>query len=309
MLIREKLSMLLGGWLALVVSSAAPRAQAFTHVVQAGDTLASVAERYYGKIQYERILVAANLLDLEGGSSIVRGMRLEVPALGHVRVEHGDSWEGLAAHLLGSPGRSDVLALANDSQPWLTPEEGAEIVVPFNLRVIVGQNRPLLRIALEFLGDMNRAWVLDRYNQLKGKRPESGTVLLVPLTDLPLTEAGQQAALADAGAVCSESAGSIQKAQRRTAQEIPLLIQDVRSGRYVDAVARANRFISGENLTEPQLGAVYRQLLEAYVALDAAGPAQSACAEWRKRDPDTALSPVTTSPKILRACGALGRTQ
>ena len=113
--------------------------------MRSGDTLASIAEKYYGKIQYERILVEANLLDLEGGSSITRGMRLEVPALGHRRVGAGDTWESLAEELLGSAKRSDVLALANGSQPWLTPEEGAEISVPYNLRVIVRGIDTLIR--------------------------------------------------------------------------------------------------------------------------------------------------------------------
>src|SRR5687767_3076034 len=107
----------------------AGHAHAFQHVVQKGDTLASLAEKYYGRIQLEKLLVAANLLDMGGGSPIVRGMRLEVPALLHFRVRPGDTWDTLAAELLGSPSRSDVLSIANDSSPWLVPQEGAEIIV------------------------------------------------------------------------------------------------------------------------------------------------------------------------------------
>src|SRR5215212_7866395 len=91
------------------------KAQAFTHVVTDKDTLASIAERYYGRIQFEKLLVAANDLDARGGSPIVRGMRLEVPALGHRVGKQGETWDSLAAELLGSPKRSDVLSLANDS--------------------------------------------------------------------------------------------------------------------------------------------------------------------------------------------------
>lgn len=287
--------------LALGLCAARPAA-AFTHVVKADDTLASIAERYYGKIQYERILVAANLLDLEGGSSIVRGMQLEVPSVGHRRVARGDTWESLAAETLGLAERSDVLALANDSMPWLFPEEGAEIVIPYNLRVVVRPNDTLIAIALRFMGDMNKAWVLDRYNKLKGRGVEPGTVLLVPLTDLPLTDAGRRAAARAAENVFSESLGATLKAQRRIAQEIPLLIADVRAGRYVDAVARGSRFIASTALTETQLARVYRELVEAYVALDAAGLARSACEEWRKREPTTVLDPASVSPKIVRAC-------
>jgi hypothetical protein len=279
-------------------------AQAFTHTVLPGDTLASIAEKYYGKIQYEHVLVAANLLDLEGGSSITRGMRLEVPALSHRTIVRGDTWDALAGELLGWSMRSDVISLANDSKPWLLPEEGAEIIVPYNLRVIVRPQETLVAIALKFMGDMNKAWVLDRYNKLEGHGLDPGTVLLVPLTELPLTEAGKKAAARDAGSVCSEAAGGVQRTQRRIAQEIPLLIADVRAGRYVDAVARGSRFIATGALAESQLAVVHRQLVEAYVALDATGLAQAACEEWKKRDPRARLDPVEYSPKILRACGA-----
>jgi hypothetical protein len=281
---------------------AAP-ARAFTHIVVQGDTLASIAERYYGKIQYEHILVAANLLDLEGGTSITRGMRLEVPALAHRTVVRGDTWDALAQEQLGWSTRSDVLSLANDSKPWLIPEEGSEIIIPYNLRVIVRPQETLVGIALKFMGDMNRAWVLDRYNKLEGHGLEPGRVLLVPLIELPLTELGKRAAARDAGAVCSESAGNALKTQRRIAQEIPLLIADVRAGRYIDAVARGSRFIATGALSEPQLAVVHRQLLEAYVALDATGLAQAACEEWKKRDPKARLDASEHSPKILRACG------
>jgi hypothetical protein len=301
--IRRTLRQILGGGLLLGALFRAEEASAFTHTVLPGDTLASIAEKYYGKIQYEHVLVAANLLDLEGGSSITRGMRLEVPALAHRTIVRGDTWDALAAELSGAATRSDVLSMGNDSKPWLLPEEGAEIIVPYNLRVIVRPQETLVSVALKFMGDMNKAWVLDRYNKLDGRGLDPGTVLLVPLTELPLTEAGKKAAARDAGSVCSEAAGGVLRTQRRIAQEIPLLIADVRAGRYVDAVARGSRFIATGALAESQLAVVHRQLVEAYVALDATGLAQAACEEWKKRDPRARLDPVEFSPKIRRACG------
>jgi phage tail protein X len=278
-------------------------AAAFTHVVTEKDTLASIAERYYGRIQFEKLLVAANDLDARGGSPIVRGMRLEVPALGHRIVRQGETWDSLAAELLGSPKRSDVLSMANDSSPWLTPEEGLEIVVPFNLRVLPDQGDTLVTIAYRFYGDMNRAWVLDHYNQLNGRKLQPGDAVLVPLTELPLTDAGKQAARASAGAACSQALGETRAVQKKVTQELPALLSDVRSGRYVDAVARGTRFLTSADLSEPQVALVHRQLLEAYVALDAPGLAAAACAEWLKRSPGARLSPVELSPKIMAACG------
>jgi hypothetical protein len=288
---------------ALALLAASSReAAAFTHVVEDKDTLASIAEKYYGEIQFERLLVAANDLDIQGGVPIVKGMRLEVPAVGHHLARRGDTWETLAAELLGSGKRSDVLAIANGSSPWLTPDEGAEILVPYNLKVLPGPTDTIVTIAYKYYGDMNRAWVLDHYNFLNGKKPTPGDVMLVPLTDLPLTDAGRQEAERAAGRACSEAAGATQKVQRKVAQELPALIADVQSGRYVDAVARGNRFTASGALTQPELASVYRQLLEAYVALDAPGQAAAACNEWLKRDPKVKLDPVELSPKILLAC-------
>ena len=289
-------------------SGAVPNtARAFTHVVVQGDTLASIAEKYYGKIQYEKFLVDANLLGLEGGSPIVKGMRLEVPAVGHRVVKRGDTWETLAAELLGAANRADVLSIANGSNPWLTPEEGAELVVPYNLRVLVaGSNETLVTIAFKYYGDMNKAWVLDRYNALNGRKIEPNDVVLVPLSDLPLSELGRKAAQEAAGNTCSEAMGNVRDAQRKVSQEIPALIADVKGGRYVDAASRGNRFLASGALTEPEQAIVNRQLLEAYVALDAPGLATQACTEWRKRDKHAALDPVELSPKILAACARGG---
>jgi hypothetical protein len=230
-------------------------------------------------------------------------MRLEVPALGHRVVKQGESWDSLATELLGSPKRSDVLSMANDSSPWLSPEEGAEIVVPFNLRVLPESGDTLVTIAYRFYGDMNRAWVLDHYNLLNGRKLQPGDVVLVPLTELPMTDAGKQAARASAGAACSQAHGETRVVQKKVAQELPALLSDIRSGRYVDAVARGTRFLASAELSEPQVGLVHRQLLEAYVALEAPGLAKSSCEEWLKRAPGATLSPVELSPKILSACG------
>jgi hypothetical protein len=285
-----------------LVAGTASRADAFAHRVGPGDTLASIAEKYYGRIQYERLLVAANFLDARGGTPIVRGMRLEVPALEHRKVAQGDTWETLAADLLGSPSRADVLSMANGSSPWLAPEDGSEIAVPYNLRVVVAEGEQITQVAYRHLGDMNKAWMLDRYNGLEGKKLARGDVVLVPLTDLPLTQAGREALTFALGASCSEAGGFGKKTQRKIAQEIPALVADVRAGRYVDAVTRGTRFVATGMLTEPQLALVHQKLTEAYVALDAVGLATASCAEWRKRDPAARLDPALYSPKIITAC-------
>lgn len=277
-------------------------AAAFVHVVQPNDTLASIAERYYGRIQHEKVLVAANGLDDKGGSPIVPGMRLEIPALEHRRVKRGDTWPALAAVLLGSEHRADVLAQANKSKPWLTPDEGALIQVPYNLTLLTSTGDNIINLAYKFLGNSTKAWTLDHYNKLNGRALERGDVLLIPLVDLPLTEAGKRAAEASAKTLLSEAEGAARDAQLKVEAELPALIADIHGGRYVDAITRGNRFLSIGELSHPQLAVVHRQLLEAYVALGAPGSATAACDSWRKYDPTAALNPVLLSPKIIEAC-------
>jgi len=288
--------------LCLVVASLASEAQAFTYVVQKGDTLASIAERFYGRIQYEKLLVAANALDAEGGTSIVPGMRLEVPAVSFRRVHPGDTWNELAVETLGAARRADVLAAANGTSPWLPPEEGNEIVLPYNLRVVTTSADTIVTIAYEFMGDRNKAWVLDHYNGFKGRKLGRGDVVLVPLTDLKLTDAGRDAATEAAGLACSEGAGDTRQRQLSVRDELPALIADVKSARYVDAVTRGNRFLASGDLGKPTLAMVHRQLLEAYVALGATGLATAACTAWRKAAPQVRLDPVLLSPKLIAAC-------
>jgi hypothetical protein len=292
----------------LVVAAAAAipggRAEAFPHIVKAGETLAQIAERMYGKVEMEKLLVAANGLDVVGGIPIVPGMRLEVPAVGHYRVGAGETWPAIAGRLLGDPERSDVLAIANNAMPWLAPSDGQEIIVPYNLRYVAASGDSTLTIAYRFLGERDKAWMLDRYNRLKGDPVRRGDVLLVPLTKLDLTPEGKLSAASAGAMVRAEGLDRAREAQRRAEAELPQLAADVRGGRYVDAVARGNRLLGYGDLSRPQLATIHRQLTEAFVALEASGLAETACAAWREADPKAIIDPVELSPKIVRACTA-----
>src|SRR5690606_25920276 len=163
---------------------------AFPHVVQEGDTLASLAERYYGRIQHERILVAANGFDRGERTTITPGMTIEIPALAHYRVQAGDTWRTPATKLLGAHHPEGVLAEVNDSKPWLVPERGKLIRIPYNLVLVASGDDSLATIAYRYLGSTKHGWTLSYYNQLDKRGLKRGDLFLVPLTDLPLTEEG-----------------------------------------------------------------------------------------------------------------------
>ncbi len=282
----------------------ATQADAFTYVVQKNDTLAGIAERMYGRIPYERILVHANALEACGGSPIVPGMLLEVPAVAHHRVSAGETWQGLAKDLLGDPDRAEKLAAANDSKSWTPPDDGADIVVPYNLRYVVEDRETIPEVAAKFFADKESAWMLVRYNHVEGATLQRGDVVLVPLTDLPLTEEGKQFARDAEGTARSEVEGAAREAQRKAANEMPSLLAEQRGGRYLEAVVHGNRLLAMGELTRSQLADIHRVLTEAYVALDATGLAAAACQRWRTADPSVSLDPVMMSPKIIAACKA-----
>lgn len=278
-----------------------PLARPFPLVVQSGDTLAGIAQRIYGRVEYEGLLVSANGLEAQGGIAIVPGMRLEIPALAYRRVAPGDTWPALATALLGSPARAPVLAFANDGKPWLAPTENAEIVVPYNLRFVAEGGENVLDVAERFLGDKKYGWMVAGYNGIQNPVLEPGQLLLIPLTDLRLTADGQRAArraLEGWGGL-----GGEQRAEQAAAgAELPALFTDVRSGRYAEAVARGVALLVGSSLTTPQRASVHRQLLEAYAALGATGRAADACREWQRAAPHAAIDPVLMSPKLVAAC-------
>lgn len=292
---------------ALGLASPSPAA-AFTHIVQPAETLASISERFYGKIQNETLLVVANALDSQGGIPIVPGMRLEVPALTYVRIGKGQTWKELALKYLGAEHRMHVLAEANDSKAWLPPEPNAEVVIPYNLRFIATGNDTVVGLAYRFLGDRKRAWQLDQYNARGGRRLERGEIVLLPIVDVTLTAEGKRAAEQSIELSLKQTTGEARSAQQRVARELPALLEDIRHARYIQAVERANRFLESGELSQSQNARIQRLLLEAHAALGSVGRASEACGAWFRFDDQAKLDPVLMSPKLIAACEGAGIT-
>jgi LysM repeat protein len=278
-------------------------ASGFTHVVKPGETLALIADRIYGDSKREVVLVGANALDVQGGTVIVPGMRLEVPAPGHHTVMQGQSWAELAAAWLGTSDipRTELLARVNKGVSWVPPVEGQEIEMPPVVTYIAGDSETINAIAGRFWGDPNRGWELNRYNSREGVAVKRGQIVLVPIPGLRLTEAGRAEARA-AAERDGASGGMALEQQRKGDAELPQLLADVRYGRYAEAIARGNRLLGGGALSHPQLAMTQRALLEAYVAIDARASAAAACAAWRSSEPSVILDPDRVSPKIRDAC-------
>jgi hypothetical protein len=288
---------------AFTALAAAPSdARGFTHIVKPGETLAQIADRLYGESRLEVVLVGANALDVQGGTVIAPGMRLEVPAPGHHTVMQGETWAELSAAWLGTGdvARAELLARVNKGVTWIPPVEGQEIEVPAIVTYIAGDGETINAVASRFWGDPYLGWLLNRYNHREGVPVRRGEIVLVPMTGLRLTEAGRSEARS-AAERDGASGGMALEQQRKADADLPQLLADVRYGRYAEAIAIGNRSLGGA-LTHPQLATVHRALLEAYVAIDARASAAAACAAWKSNDPGATLDPVRVSPKIRAAC-------
>ena len=290
--------------LVVVLCLLAPDAEAFVHVVRPKETLSEISRHLYGDASREALLAEANALDVQGGSAIVPGMWLEVPACEFHRVTERETWASIAREYLGSDERADLLARANDALAWIAPSPGQEVRIPYVLTYIAREGDSTTAIARKHMGDPNRAWELEAYNGKKEWKLIRGDVVLVPIPTLELTETGRREA-ADAEHVHVEAGGKLLALQRAAGTEVVTLLADTRAGRYVDAVERGNRLLGEQDsLTHGQLASIYRALVEDYVALDATARATAACDTWRKLEPTTKLDPTYVSPKIRDVCRA-----
>jgi LysM repeat protein len=288
----------------LILFLLASPAYAFVHVVRPKETLADISKRIYGDATREALLAEANALDVQGGSAIVPGMQLQIPANDYHRVGEHETWASIAREYLGNTDRADLLARTNDTFAWIAPAQGLEARIPYVLTYIAREGDTTTSIARKHLGDPNRAWELESYNGKKEWKLVRGDVVLVPITTLELTDVGRNEA-ADSAHLHEETGGKLLVLQRKASTEVLALLSDTRAGRYVEAVERGNRLLGEqESLTRSQLAAIQRALVEDYVALDATGRAVAACEAWRKLDPTTKLDPVYVSPKIRDACRA-----
>ena len=297
------------------ITMVASDAQAFTHIVRKGETLASIAKKVYGRPDLEYVLVGANSLDSQGGSVIAPGMRLEVPAVGHQRTALGDTWAGLADRFLGDVKHASVLAEANGTHFWYLPDPGSEILIPYVLRHYAGVDETIFDLSQRYLRDKMLAWQLVIFNDLKGNDIHRGDVLLIPLKDLKLTPEGAAEAASEfvvgIDGPYGEGGGSVRDRQKHIEEKLPELQAHVVAGRWVEAIGLGSRLLGMAqgprtelltDATRSQLARIGKLLATAYVALDATGSAIEACQLYLENANVVHLEPATTSPKVRQVC-------
>lgn len=264
-----------------------------THVYQRGETLASIADRYYGNPSLEPVIVAANYLYVQATPTLAQGVHLTIPSVGYQRVSPGDTWERLALRHLGDRRRGPYLARVNNGQFNVAPSQGAVIRIPYLLRWVVTSDEPLFELGRRFYGDRAQVQFILEFNGLGSQRVTRGQVILLPLPDVVLRDPAQGGA--DAALVATH-------AQQRTAErELPTLQQYVDRGLYAEAVGLGARLAAVPDLATTQRVAVHRLLAEAYAALDRRDLAADALRAVIAADPSYRLDADATSPRVMDA--------
>lgn len=280
------------------VSTARADDVAYVHVVRSGETLASIAQSYYGNAKRENVLVAENGLTDQGGSAIVEGLRLVIPTVRYHRVKAGDTWRDLAQRYYGDGNRAAVLLRANGAKPGTNPDEGAQLLIPYPVRHVVKQGESMLTIAELHYADRTEVRMIRGFNGAKG-RLTRGHILLIPLFDLLLSDEGRKKLAESTGQTLEQ--GETRAIQARIDEQLPALREHVQKGRYAEALALGNQLLGTGQLTGNQELSIHLQLATAYVALGREDLATSAFEKALERQPDLQLDSVRTSPRVLSA--------
>lgn len=270
----------------------------FVHVVLPGETLASIAQTYYGNPKRENVLVAENGLSDPSGASLVEGMRLTLPTVRFYRVQEGDTWRALAERFYGDPARAAVLIHANQAKPNSVPDAGAQLLIPYPVRHVLKGSETLFSVAEQYYASREEQRLFRAFNQGRG-RLTRGHTLLVPLSDLVLSPEGKARLEAATGE--EVEMGATRAAQAQIDHKLPELREAIQEGRFVEAVALGNQLLGSGQLTGFQEISIQRELATAYLALSREDLAVQAFAAVLEKQPDLELDSVRTSPRVLHA--------
>jgi hypothetical protein len=288
-----------GVCLGLCLSTSLARAQAaeaIVHIVRPGETLKTISELYYGD-RRENALAAEN--SLEPNTSIVPGMRLVVPTVRYHRVQQGETWAELAERYYADVRRSFVLVEVNSGSSNRAPESGQLLLVPYPLHYVSSAHDPIRQAARDFYdGSAKAISLLRRFNAIKAARSARGEMLLLPLSNLVLSEGGRNHAQAQGRELAQ--AGLARDKQMTAQDALPTLRQHVLEGRYVEAVALANQLLGLGELTGNQIVTVQRELGTSLIALDREDLAFEAFKSLLEQQPDVELGLGDTSPRVLK---------
>ena len=293
-------------FIAVLLGIVSLQLNAHTHVAKTDETLQMLARYYYGTPDIDMVIRAANGCLHPDDGSLMNGEHVNVPGVIYHRAKAGEDWYGIAAQYLGTTRRGKFLAELNGSHPDSLLDAGRIIKVPYQLLYILAPNETLKSVAKMFLGPaFTEEWLQD-YNLRRKKKYGDGDALLVPLLNIEFPPEAREAIDQKQDIEASEQDRLL---QQEATQRIAKIRAAYESGKYIEAIAIAQQLLGTGRLANPQKVGIYRYLAFSYAAFDEMDMVRSALNEALKIQPGMELSPITTSPKILRIFQTLQQQQ
>ena len=155
-----------------------------THEVGADESVASIAEHYYGTAA-----VASSIVRFNGRSNALLrpGENIELPYCEVHRVAPGDSWSTLAARYVGRRSAHPAIALLNGRAPNEPLHVGEQIIIPVAVPYRLSAGDSWAGLAQRFYGSVDLAPAIEVFNEIDDPdRLPVGQTIEIPLTSLRL---------------------------------------------------------------------------------------------------------------------------
>jgi len=155
------------------------------HALRPGETLADVANAYYGDQDKAIFLLQYNRIP--DPKKIHPGTKIAIPTIIRYTVKEGDTLAKIAHRFLGDRRRYRVLASINHLDSPQALSIGSRIKIPFDIPHIVKRGESLAMIANRYYGDPDRFDLIASYNFMADPRAiKPGTEILIPIVNLEI---------------------------------------------------------------------------------------------------------------------------
>ena len=289
------LAILLAGSLR-IANAQDPSSDIRIHKVTKGDTLPLLSAEYYGDRKLEIYIMVANKLDHP--RPLKPGERLKIPVTRQILTSAGDTFQSIAADLLGNALRGPFLAEFNGRDASERLASGTELLIPFAITHTAQATESIESIGTAYFGNNKYTTLIRRYNFLEPDKTsiEKGEKLLVPIFNVKLAPSK----MPPLDASSRERLDRQKHAQSLAVTAIPTAKQAWRVGDFSlvrDTLAEVEPdvdFLETEQAVE--VGVLIGAM---HVAFDDRKPALEAFKRVLDRKRDHTLSPYLYPKKVL----------
>lgn len=274
-----------------------------SYKVKQNDSLALIAAEFYGDRNKAIFIMVAN--KLERARKLRPGERLKVPVSRVLITSPGDTFESIAATLLGDPRRGAFLAKFNNLDARSSLASGTELSIPFTITHTAAAAETIANITAAYFGDAKNAALIRSYNFLDKDALDKGERLIIPIFNVRLQASKLPALDADS----RKRVDAQRRARELAAKALPAARQAWRDGDFAGVKAALAEVEANLDYLDAQ------QAIEAGVLLGATDVAFNdralALVAFKRvlvRGPAYRLSAYNYSPKVLAAWKEAGGT-